>query len=176
MAKAKKSKPESPIVSPRERELLNDLELLKSQGVRITIAGFARRNGYANKSALRHFQVLLKDLRLYVAQFSVGVQHQQSQGTVKYLESQLERQNRLIARLQTKVKTIPERDAKIAKLEQRVKRDEHQKKVLRGMLSTCISFLSSSDFAKARNLSERLEKQARVLMEDDQGDPSSSAK
>ena len=145
---------------------MNDLELLKRQGQKITIAGFARRNGYANKSALRHFQILLKELRLYVAKFSVRVHERQSQMNIRYLESQLQHQNRLIARLQTKVKTIPERDAKIATLEQTAKKDDRDKKVLRGMLSTCISFLSNSDFAKARDLSSRLEKQAKRLIED----------
>lgn len=146
---------------------MNDLEILKSQGEKITIAGFARRNGYANKSALRHFQTLLKELRLYLSQYSVRDRQQQSQMTIKYLESQLEHQYRLIGRLQTKVKTIPMREAKIAKLELGAKKADQQIKLLRGMLSTCISFLSDSDFAKARELSERLEKQAKALIEDE---------
>lgn len=150
---------------------MEDLDLLKSQRQKITIAEFARRNGYANKSALRHFQTLLKELRLYVAQFSARVHQHQSHVNIKYLESQVEHQNCLISRLQAKVRTIPERNAKIAKLEQRSKEDKQQKKILRGMLSTCISFLSSSDFAKARDLCARLEMEAKALLEDEPDDP-----
>lgn len=156
------------IVSRRERELLDNLALLKSQGKKITIIGFARNNGYANKSALRHFPVLRQELSEYVAQRSLTPQKQQTSIKVKYLESQIERQSREIERLKKKIKTIPSLKARIAKLEGDKKHEAGQKKLLRGMLSTVISFLSSSDFAKARELSERLEKQAKALVEDDQ--------
>jgi hypothetical protein len=67
---------------------------------------------------------------------------------------------------------MPSLKARIAKLETEKKHEAHQKKLLRGMLSTVISFLSNSDFAKAREISERLEKQAKALIEDDEEGPS----
>jgi len=153
-------------VSPRERELLDDLELIKREGIIITVAGFAKRNGYANKSALRHFPVLRRELSLYVAQFSAPSQRRDVPLAVKYLESQIERQNRVIDRLKRQIKVIPQLKSKIAELEQQEKEYSKQENVLRGMLSTVISFLSESDFAKARDLSARLEEQAKALLED----------
>src|SRR5258708_3484024 len=167
MLQKKKPTSSEPIVSRRERELLNNLALLKSQGKKITIIGFARDNGYANKSALRHFPVLRQELSEYVAQCSLTPQKQQTSFKVKYLESQIERQSREIDRLKKKTKTISSLKARIAKLETEKKEDAKNKKLLRGMLSTVISFLSSSDFAKARDLSARLEEQAKGLLEDE---------
>ena len=168
MARTKKStRVPTPLVGPRERELLDDLELLKREVKRITVAAFAKRNGYANKSALRHFPVLRRELSLYVAQFSAPSQRPDAPLAVKYLESQIERQNRVIERLKRQVKANPQLEAKIAKLEQKAKEDSNQKKILRGMLSTVVAFLSSSDFAKARDLSAKLEKQANALLRED---------
>jgi len=173
MAKAKKSKLQSPIVSRRERELLDNLELLKNQGKKTTIAGFARDNGYANKSALRHFPVLRRELSDYVGRCSSRPPRtRQDSLKLKYLESQLERQCREDERFKKQTKTIPQLRAKIAKLEAEKKQDTRQIRLLRGMLSTCISFLSGSDFAKARNLSERLEKQAQELIDGEDAESS----
>jgi hypothetical protein len=155
----------TPLVSRRERELLDDLALLKRQGTRITVTGFAKRNGYANKSALRHFPVLRRELSLYVAQPSAAGQRREVPLAVKYLESQIERQNRVIDRLKRQVKAIPQLKAKISKLEQKAREDSNQKKRFRGMLSTVIAFLSGSDFAKARDLSEELERKVQFLLE-----------
>ena len=176
MARTKKVTSFEPIVGKRERELLDNLTLLKSQGKKITIAGFARDNGYANKSALRHYPVLRRELSEYVAQYSAISQSPPGSLKAKYVDAQIERQGREIARLKKQTKTIPSLKARIAKLESEKKHEADQTKVLRGMLSTVISFLSSSDFAKAREISGRLEKQAQALMELDQDDPSSSAK
>lgn len=168
MARAKKSRrAQTPLVGPRERELLDDLGLIKREGIRITVAGFAKRNGYANKSALRHFPVLRRELSLYVAQFSAPTQRRDAPLAVKYLESQIERRNRVIERLKGQVKKTAQLKAKFAKLEQKAREDSNQKKILRGMLSTIIAFLSSSDFAKARDLSAKLEKQAKTLLRED---------
>jgi hypothetical protein len=176
MARSKKATSFEPIVGKRERELLDNLALLKSQGKKTTTVAFARNNGYANKSALRHFAGLRRELSEYVAQCSPTPQKQRSSLNVKYLNVQIERQARKIEILKTRVKTIPKLEAKITKLESEKKEGARQKKLLRGMLSTVISFLSGSDFARARDLSERLEKQAKSLMEDDQEDPRSPDK
>lgn len=167
MARSKKATSFEPIVGKRERELLDNLALQKSQGKKITIAGFARDNGYANKSALRHYPVLRHELSEYVAQCSATSQSPQGSLKAKYVNAQIERQAREIERLKKQTKAIPPLKARIAKLESDKKHDAHQKKLLRGMLSTVISFLSSSDFAKARDLSERLEEQAKALLEDE---------
>lgn len=138
---------------------------MKSQGERITVAGFARRNGYANKSALRHFKILRRELSEYVAQFSPNPRSREDSLKVKFLESQNERQSREIERLKKQVKTIPGLKEKIAILDSGRKDDAKQNKLLRGMLSTVISFISNSDFAMARKLSARLEELAKDLIE-----------
>jgi len=167
MPRTKKPTNVEPIVSRRERELLDNLALLKSQGKKTTIVGFAKDNGYANKSGLRHFPVLRRELSDYVAQCSMLPNKRQNSLTVKYLESQIQRQAREIDRLKIRTKNISQLKAKIAKLETEKKEGAHQKKLLRGMLSTVISFLSSSDFAKARDLSARIEEQAKQFLEED---------
>jgi hypothetical protein len=157
---------QQPIVSPRERELLDELDLIKRANLKITVIGFCKRVGYANKSALRHFPVLRRELSLYIAQFSKPEQKRQAPSGAKYFETQIARQNLAIDRLRRQVKTIPTLKAKVAMLETKAKQDSEDKRQLRGMLSTVIAFLSGSDFAKARDLSERLEKQAKELLED----------
>jgi hypothetical protein len=176
MPRTKKATSFEPPVSRRERELLDNLALLKSQGKKTTVVAFARDNGYANKSALRHFPVLRRELSEYVAQCSATPQSPPGSLKAKYVNAQIERQAREIERLKKQTKAIPPLKARIAKLESDKKHDAHQKKLLRGMLSTVISFLSSSDFAKARDLSARLEMQAKALKEDNEDDPSSSDK
>jgi hypothetical protein len=164
--KKKSSKPRAPVIGRREAELLALLERIKRSKKRITVAGFAREARYANKSALRHFPVLRRELNLYIAQFSKSPQRQDPSLAKKYFETQIERQGRTIDRLKRQTKVIPELKATIAMLRRRVKEDENQKKQLRGMLSTVIAFLSSSDFAKARDLSDRVEAQVSELLDD----------
>lgn len=158
---------QSPIVSPRERQLLDKLADLKRTNTMTTVNGFCKDEGYANKSALRHFPVLRRELSLYVAQFAKPGHKRSAPSTAKFYEVQLERQNLIIARLKQRVKTIPELKTKIATLKAKAKQDSDEKTQLRGMLSTVIAFLSGSDLAKARDLSERLEKQAKELLEDE---------
>jgi hypothetical protein len=69
--------------------------------------------------------------------------------------------------LERKVSSIPHLKAKISQLEIRTKEDALEKKQLRGMLSTVIALLSGSDFAKARDLSDRLRKQVMRLLDRD---------
>jgi hypothetical protein len=156
-----------PIVSPREKELLDKLDLIKQAKQKITVIGFCKYVGYANKSALRHFPVLRRELSLYVAQFSRPGQKREAPLATKYFEAQIARQGLAINRLKRQAKTIPTLKAKIALLETKAKQDSEEKKQLRGMLSTVIAFLSGSDFAKARDLSERLEKLVTALLEED---------
>jgi hypothetical protein len=85
----------------------------------------------------------------------------------RYFEVQMERQNRVIDRLERKVSSIPHLKAKISRLETKTKEDALEKKQLRGMLSTVIALLSGSDFAKARDLSDRLREQVMRLLDKD---------
>lgn len=154
-------------MSRRERELLDNLSLLKSQGRRTTIVEFARDNGYANKSALRHFPVLRQELSEYVAQCSPTPQKRQSSLRDKYLESQIQRQSREINRLKKQNKTIGPLKATVSKLQSEKKEDHRQIKLLRGMLGTVISHISSSDSVTARDLSDKLRARALALLDDD---------
>lgn len=156
-----------PIVSPRERELLDELNLIKRAKLKITVDGFCNRVGYANKSALRHFPVLRRELSLYIAQFSRPGQKREAPLATKYFEAQIARQGLAINRLKRQAKTIPTLKAKIALLETKAKQDSEERKQLRGMLSTVIAFLSGSDFAKARDLSAKLETLVKELLKED---------
>ena len=156
----------SPLVSPRERQLLDELNRLKAAKTKLTVNGFCKHVGYANRSALRHFSVLRRELNLYIAQ-SAPPGKASTPSTVKYLEVQIERLNRENDRLKRKVRIIPTLNAKIERLATQAKRDSHKKKQLRAMLSTVVALLSGSEFAKARELSAKLEQQARALLDED---------
>jgi len=165
MSRAKKPiEAQPPMVSPRERQLLDKLELLKAAKTRLTVIGFCKHVGYANKSALRHFPVLRHELGLYVAQCGRPGNQKAAPSAIKYLEVQIERQNRVIDRLRLAAKKVPKLKTQIALLEAQATQDSNDKKQLRAMLSTLIAFLSGSDLAKARDLSDRLEKQATALL------------
>lgn len=154
-------------MSPRERQLLDKLDEFKTAKTRLTIISFCKHVGYANKSALRHFPVLRRELGLYVAQFARPGHQGSVPSASKYFEVQIERQSRVINRLRREAKKVPMLKTHVATLETKVRQNEEAKKRLRGMLSTVISFLTGSDFAKARDLSSKLEKQAKELLEDD---------
>lgn len=79
----------------------------------------------------------------------------------------MERQNQTIDRLERKVNTIPKLKARIFELEAKGKGDEEAKRRLRGMLSTVVALLSNSDFAKARDLHSRLEKEVKALLDEE---------
>jgi hypothetical protein len=157
----------SPIVSPREGQLLDKLDEFKASNTRLTVVSFCRHVGYANKSALRHFPVLRKELSLYIAQFPQSGIKADNPSAIKYFEIQVERQSRIIDRLKREAKKVPRLKTQIVVLKTQAKQESNDKRRLRGMLSTVIAFLTGSDFAKARDLSARLEKQARELLEDD---------
>lgn len=157
-----------PVMGQREKELLAELDAIRLTKKKITVASFARDVGYANKSALRHFPVLRRELSRYISELSKPNSKYETSLATKYFKSQIERQALVIERLNRRVKTVPRLKAKIGKLEQKLKEDSRQKKLLRGMLTTVIGLLSGSDFAKARDLSARLEKQAKELINDDE--------
>jgi predicted DNA-binding transcriptional regulator YafY len=52
-------------MTSRERELLELLEVIRRNNESLTIADFARRAGYSNKTALRHFPTLRRALHEY---------------------------------------------------------------------------------------------------------------
>lgn len=158
---------QQPRVSQREQELLDELEVIKRGKKRITVIGFCKSQGYANKSALRHFPVLKRELSLYVAQFARPGSKGSTPSPVRYLEVQVERLNRELIRFQREVKEIPKLKEESKTLRKKLKQSADDKRRLQGMVSTLIAFLSGSDLAKARDLSTRLENQARSLLEED---------
>lgn len=160
----KKKSIQLPIVGRREQALLDQLGLIREAGEKITVSSFCKQAGYANKSALRHFPVLKQELRAYVARF--GNHDKQHPSPIRYLEVQIDRHTRNYSRLQEKAKQIPVLKARIAALQKDLKKSDREKRRLQGMISTLIAFLSGSDLAKARDLSNRLEKQAKELLED----------
>ncbi len=155
-----------PTVSRREQELLDELEIIKRSKKRITVIGFCKLMGYANKSALRHFTVLKQELSLYVAQFTQLGNKGSVPSPVRHLEVQVKRLNRKVGRLEQEIKEVPKLKAKIVKQRAELKQCSDDKRQLQGMISTLIAFLSNSDLAKARDLSSRLKSQARALLEE----------
>jgi hypothetical protein len=155
------------IVTRREQELLDQLEIIRRNKKRVTVIGFCKLMGYANKSALRHFPVLKSELSLYLAQFDKPRTKRLSPSAVRLLEVQVERMNRELTRFKSEVGTIPKLKVQAAKLKQELKQSFNDKMRLQGMISTLISFLSNSDLAKANDLSVRLEEQARELLSEE---------
>jgi hypothetical protein len=52
-------------ISAREQELLNDLEVIRRNGQRITIADFVKRSGYSYRSGIQRFPTLRQALHDY---------------------------------------------------------------------------------------------------------------
>lgn len=141
MSPAKKTiKNQPPIVSPRERQLLDKLDGFKASKTRLTVVSFCQHVGYANKSALRHFPVLKQELSLYVSQFAQPGIKSANPSVVKYFKVQIERKDRVIDRLRREGKKVPKLKAQVVSLETQAKQDANDKRRLRGMLSTVISF------------------------------------
>lgn len=155
------------MVSPRERELLDKLEIIRRNNKKITVVGFCNSVGYANKSALRHFPVLKQELSLYVAQFARPGNKGSAPSAVRHLEVQVKRLNREVGQLKRELEEIPILKAQVAKQKEELKQCSDDKRRLQGMISTLIVFLSDSDLAKARDLSSRLEKHAKALLEEE---------
>ncbi len=158
---------ESPIVSPRERELLDELEKLRRSNTKITVEGFSVLVGYANKSALRHFPVLKRALGLYIAQFSTVSGKKSQPSAVRYLEVQIERLQRKCERQTKELTAIPELKEQVATLQEELKNSRGIISQLRAMVSTLINFFSNNDLIRAVDISNRLEKLAKTTLEKD---------
>lgn len=158
---------DDPIVTPRERDLLNKLEILRRSKKKVTVNGFCKLVGYANKSALRHFPVLKRELSLYVAQFKPVSGNKSQPSAVRYLKVQVERLQRKCDRQSEELAEIPQLKKQVATLREGLKHSRGIIRQLRAMISTLIGFFSSNDLTKARDISNRLEKLARTALEDD---------
>jgi hypothetical protein len=156
---------DAPIVSRREQELLDELEVIRRNKIKITVNSFCIRVGYANKSALRHFPVLKRELGLYIAQFgTVGGKGSQP-SAVRYLEVQVERLQRKCDRQARRLTQISELKRQIASLQEELKQSRGIISQFRAMISTLISFFSDNDLTRARDISNRLKKLARACLE-----------
>jgi len=156
---------ENPIVSPRERELLDVLEQLRRTNTKITVEGFSVLVGYANKSALRHFPVLKRELSLYIAQFSPVRGKKSQPSAVRYLEVQIERLQRKCEHQTQELTKMPELEKQIATLQEELKHSHAIIRQLRAMISTLINFFSNNDLTRALDISNQLEKLARSTVE-----------
>jgi hypothetical protein len=151
-------------VTPRERELLNMLEVMRREGKHTTIVGFARAAGYANKSALRHFPILKKELADYVEKHASPVGTRSRTSSVRALETQVERLERELERREKKLKRIPILEDKLAALEKEKTYLQAEQVVLRGMLSTLVAFMAENNLETARLIESRLLESATALI------------
>lgn len=158
---------DTPTVSPRERELLDKLETIRRNKGRITVTSFCTMVGYANKSALRHFPVLKRELGLYIAQLNPTGKRGGQPSAVRYLEVQIGRLQRERERQQRELAEIPELKKQIARLREELEHSRSIIRRLRGIIGTLISFFSNNDLTKARDISNRLEELAKAHMEGD---------
>ena len=144
-----------PAVTARERELLAELEICKRRGEKLTVIGFCKRQGYANKSALRHFPVLRRELGLYIA--GGGMSGKSQPSAVTYLKIQNERLTSKCNSQEEQLKRIPALECKLQAERVKTRNLEAVIRRLLGLLSTVIALIAGSDLAKARDISSRLE-------------------
>lgn len=156
---------DAPIVSRREQELLDKLEIIRRNKKRITVDSFCKHVGYANKSALRHFPVLRRELGLYIEQFRPTGRKGSQPSAVRYLEVQVERLQSKCDRQARELTEISGLKEQIATLREELKQSRGFVSQLRAIISTLISFFSDNDLTKARDISNRLEKLARAYLE-----------
>ncbi|MCA1618444.1 MAG: hypothetical protein LC795_03845 [Acidobacteria bacterium] len=159
-------------VTPREQELLNMLEVKRRTRERITITGFALEAGYANKSALRHFPILKKELADYVEQFTPHAGARGRTSSVRSLEVQVERLGRELGRREEELKRIPILEGKAAILEQEKTILQAEKSTLRGMLSTLLAFITENNIESAMLIEGRLVALATALISGDDSEAS----
>jgi hypothetical protein len=157
-------------VTPREQELLNRLEVIRRTRERITIIGFARLVGYANKSALRHFPVLKKELADYVEQVTPHGNTRGRTSSVKALEAQVERLERELRRRDKQLERIPILEGKVAALEQEKTLSQNERATLRGMISTLLAFIAENKIESAAFIEARLVALAASLIDDEDSD------
>jgi hypothetical protein len=159
-------------VTPREQELLNDLEAIRRTGKRITIVGFAKKVGYANKSALRHFPKLKKELADYVEQFTPNVNTRGQTSSVKALEMQVERLERKLRRSEKQLERIPILEGEVAALEKEKSLSQIELATLRGMISILIAFIAENKIESAVFIEARLTALATALIDGEDLDAS----
>ena len=151
-------------ITPREQELLNLLEVIRRAGERITITGFARRAEYSNKSALRHFPTLKKELADYVEQFTPHASTRGRTSSFRALEAQVERLERELRRREKQLERIPTLEGKVTTLEQEKTLLLARQAALRGMLSTVLAFMTENHIESAANIETRLVALATTLI------------
>src|SRR5215204_4471845 len=127
---------QQPMVSPREQELLNKLEIIRRGKKKITVIGFCKFVGYANKSALRHFPVLRQELSLYVAQFVRPGDKRSAPSSVRYFETQIKRLNQEVGCLKRELEEVPRLKSQVARQKEELKQSSDDKRQLQGMIST----------------------------------------
>jgi hypothetical protein len=143
-------------VTPREQELLNLLEITRRARKRITIVGFAEMAGYANKSALRHFPTLKKELADYVEKFTPHASTRGRTSSVRALEVQVERLVRELSRREKELERIPILEGKVTTLEQEKTLLLAGQATLRGMLTTLLAFITENNIESAAYIETRL--------------------
>ena len=158
---------DSLIVSRRERELLEELEKLRRSKTKITIIGFCKLNNYANKSALRHFTVLKRELGLYVAECNSGGKGGSQTSSVRQLEVQINRLRRERDSKAKELEKVPKLKEEITKLREDLKQSRNIIMRLRAMVSTLVAFFSNNDLIRAQDISRQLEKLARTELDQD---------
>jgi hypothetical protein len=157
---------DAPIVSRREEELLAELELIRRNKKRITVDSFCKHVKYANKSALRHFPVLKRELGLYIAQFRPTGRKGSQPSEVRYLEVQVERLQSKCDRQAQELTEISGLKGQITTLREELKQSRGIISQLRAMISTLVSFFSDNNLPKAHDISNRLEKLAKASSEE----------
>ena len=158
---------EEPLTSRRESELLEELEVRKRRGEKLTVEGFCRSLGYANKSALRHFPVLKRELSLYIA--ASGNPGKSQPSAVAYFEAQIKHLKSECNSQKEQLKQIPILEEKLESERLKRKKVESDSRWLRGLLSTVVALIAGSDLAKARDINSQIE--ALILKEEEALDP-----
>ena len=142
-------------MSRREQELLQQLEVIRRSGERITITEFARRAGYRNKSALRHFRVLKRELHRILVQ-EAGRRGLSAPSDVRELQEKLERSERTAREQARQLERIPELEAKIGQLRGRCERLRHENGQLRMMVSALAAHVVQRSEIPARAIEAEL--------------------
>lgn len=150
-------------VTRRERELLKKLETIRLQRKKITKAGFCREMGYANKSALRHFPILMRELDLYVCSFTPKG-GRSSPSPIRLLQKENERLVRRCEQQQKEMERIPILEDRVAKLTAEIKRRDNLLARFRGMISALIAHFVGKDLTGAQEISAQLKDLATAVM------------
>jgi len=157
------------VIAGREAELLKKLEAIRRRGEKITKAEFCRKVGYANKSALRHFPVLRRELDLYVGSFNKQGS-KNSPSTIRLLLLENKHLTRTCEKQEQEIRKIPVLEEKVVELTAEIKRRGNISARLRGMVSALISHFIGHDLTGAREISAQLEELTKsILAETEEG-------